>query len=183
MSDRSPEPPVVRFAELIRGAKDLESALRSIAKDIGVSNMSYVRFSSNKKSGANVLNVKSTYPFRWQARYFLKQYASIDPVLIHGKTAVDPFDWEDLMTDDVAVAHFFADAARHGVGQHGYSIPVRPDPDADFSIVSFNSDHASQEWDRYKAENAATMAQIATLMHAAAQNDRKRPPHSSSPSR
>lgn len=179
MSDCSSDPPVVRFAEIIRSAKDLETAFRSIAKDIGVSNLSCVRFSSNRKSGANVLTVKSTYPFRWQARYFLKQYASIDPVLVHGKTAVEPFDWQDLMTDDPAVGQFFEDAAKHGVGQNGYSVPVRPDPDADFSVVSFNSDHPNHEWLRYKAANDATMGQIAALIHAAVQNDRKRPPNSS----
>jgi LuxR family transcriptional regulator, quorum-sensing system regulator CinR len=169
MSHLSPDPSVARLIETLRAAKDLETALRSIAKDIGVSNVCCVRFSSVKKSDAKALTVKVTYPFRWQARYFLKQYASIDPVLSRGKTAVDPFDWEELVTDDPAVRQFFDDAARHGVGQNGYSIPVRPDPEADFSIVSFNSDHPKEEWVRFKAENTGKMAQLAILIHSAAQ--------------
>ncbi len=175
MSHRSPDPLVARLAQTIHSAKDLETALRSIAMDIGVSNISCVRFASVKGSGAKVLTVKVTFPFGWQARYFLKQYASIDPVIVHGKTAVEPFDWADLMTDDPAVQYFFEDAARHGVGQNGYSIPVRADPDADFSIVSFSSDRPKGEWVRFKAENAETMAQVAALIHAAAQSGPKRP--------
>jgi hypothetical protein len=174
MSYLSPDPLVARLSEMLHAAKDLETALRSIAKDIGVSNVSYARFSSGKRSDAKLMTAKVTYPFRWQATYFLKQYASIDPVITHGKSAVRPFDWEDLMTDDPAVRQFFEDAARHGVGQNGYSIPVRPDPDADFSLVSFNSDHRKEEWAPFKAENAARMAQLAVLIDAAALNDLKR---------
>ena len=122
-----------------------------------------------------MLTVKVTYPFRWQATYFLRQYGSIDPVVTHGKKAVQPFDWEDQRTDDPGVRQFFEDAVRHGVGQNGYSIPVRPDPDADFSVVSFSSNHSKEEWLRFKAENVVRMAELANLIHAAAQKDLKPP--------
>lgn len=174
MSHLSPDPLVARLAETLRGAKDLETGLRSIAKDIGVLHVSCALFSSAKGSSANLLTAKVTYPFRWQAAYFLKQYASIDPVITFGKTAIEPFDWEDLMTEDPAVRQFFEDAARHGVGQNGYSIPVRPDPDAEFSVVTFNSSHPRGEWVRFKAENTLRMIELAILIDAAAQNDRKR---------
>jgi hypothetical protein len=174
MSDLSQDPLVARLTATIRAAKDMETALRSIAPDLGVSYVCCVRFSSIKGSDAGVLSAKVTYPFRWQARYFLKQYVSIDPVLVHGKTAVEPFDWEELVTGVPAVRQFFEDAAKHGVGRNGYSIPVRPDPDADFSLVTFNSDHPKEEWARFKAENVARMAQVAVLIHSAAQDDRKR---------
>lgn len=174
MSHLSPDPLVAQLSETLHAAKDLETALRSIAKDVGVSNVSYARFSSGKRSDAKLMTAKVTYLFRWQATYFLKQYASIDPVITHGKTAVWPFDWEDVMKDDPAVRQFFEDAARHGVGQNGYSIPVRSDPGAEFSIISFSSDHSKQEWVRFKAENAGRMAQLAVLIDAAAQDDLKR---------
>ena len=175
MSHLSPDPLVARLAETIRGAKDLETALRSIAADIGVSHVCCTLFSSVNRSDANLLTARSTYPFRWQATYFLRQYMKIDPVVAHGKTAVQPFDWEELAMDDPTVRRFFEDAARHGVGQNGYTIPVRPDPDAIFSLVSFNSNHPKQEWERFKAENAARIAQLAALIDSAAQNDLKRP--------
>ena len=162
-------PLVTQLAETIRAAKDVETALRSIAKDMGVSHAACARFSSIDRPNPTLLAAKVTYPFRWQARYFLKQYALIDPVIRHGKTAVQPFDWEELVTDDPAVRRFFEDAAKHGVGQNGYSIPVRPEPDADFSVVSFNSDHPKEEWVRFKAENASRMVQFAILVHSVAQ--------------
>ncbi len=178
MSQLSSDPLIAQLSEFIRGAKDLETVLRSIAKGIGVSNACCARFSSVSTSDDRLLSAKVTYPFRWQARYFLKHYASIDPVITHGRTAIDPFDWEDMMTDDPAVRGFIAEAARNGVGKNGYSIPVRPDPHADFSVVSFNSDHPKEEWLRFKAENAARMSQLALLIHSAAQNDFNRPKQS-----
>ena len=176
MPHLSTDPLVTQLKETIRGVKDVETALRSIAKETGVSHTSCARFSSIEGLEATLLTAKVTYPFRWQARYFLKQYAVVDPVIRHGKTAVEPFDWEELVTDDPAVRQFFEDAAKHGVGQNGYSIPVRPGPDADFSVVSFNSDHPKKEWVRFKTENASRMVQLAILIHSIVQADPQRHP-------
>ena len=66
--------------------------------------------------GARVLRLFRTPPFSgllrssrrraWQARYFKKQYARIDPVIARGNEAVLPFDWDELPKDDPAFEHF-----------------------------------------------------------------------------
>lgn len=163
-----------RSTEPVHGKQELEVTLRLIATELGVLHVCCARFSSIKGFDANLVTAKVTYPFRWQARYFLKQYATIDPVITRSKTAVEPFDWEELATEGLAVQRFFEDAARHGVGQNGFSIPVRPDQETDFSVVSFNSNHTKPEWRQFKAENTEKMAQSAILIHSAAQNDLQR---------
>ena len=86
--------------------------------------MAYFPLCSQKSEDANLLSAICTYPVAWQARYFKKQYARIDPVIARGNEAVLPFDWDELPKDDPAVRAFFDDAVDHDVGRNGLSIPI-----------------------------------------------------------
>lgn len=174
LSSPSSDPLLLQCRHTLAKAMDIETALRAIAKDINVLYISCALFSSIRKFDSNLLTAKVTFPFRWQTRYFMKRYVTIDPVIIHGKTALEPYDWQDLRTGDPAVENFIADSVRHGVGRNGYSVPVRSDPDADFSIVSFNTNHEREEWERFKAEKAGLMAGVAILIDGAARSDLRR---------
>ena len=104
---------------------DLEQALKAIAANIGGLHIAYAPLWSQKSEDANLLSAICTYPVAWQARYFKKQYARIDPVIAWGNEAVLPFDWDELPKDDPAVRAFFDDAVDHDVGRNGLSIPIR----------------------------------------------------------
>ena len=64
---------------------------------------------------------------------------------------------------------FLADAANHGVGRNGLSIPVR-NRKGMFSVVSFTSDRSKIEWERYKNENNLKLQLLAVLIGLAAGN-------------
>jgi hypothetical protein len=117
----------IRLTDAILGddGPDLEQALKAIAANIGVLHISYAPLCSQKSEDANLFRAICTYPVAWQARYFKKQYARIDPVIARGSEAVLPFDWDELPKDDPATQAFFDDAADHDVGHNGLSIPVR----------------------------------------------------------
>ena len=53
----------------------------------------------------------------------MKGYGSVDPLITEGLQQAAPFDWSDLVGRDPAVDAFFADAAEHGIGPIGISIP------------------------------------------------------------
>src|SRR3984885_13069009 len=141
----------IRLTETIFGeeAPDLEETLKAIALNIGVLHIAYAPLSSQKSEDANLFRAICTYPAAWQARYFKKQYARIDPVMARGSEAVLPFDWDELPKDDPAARAFFDDAVHHDVGHNGLSIPVR-DRKGVRSLVSFTSDHSKDEWAEYK---------------------------------
>ena len=80
---------------------------------------------SDKSEDTTLLTAIFTYSTDWTRRYFAKQYVNTDPVIAFGRDAVVPFDWETLVGDNPAVRAFFDDAANHGVGRNGLSIPVR----------------------------------------------------------
>jgi hypothetical protein len=116
----------IRLTETILGddGPDLEQTLKAIAANIGVRHIAYAPLCSQKSEDANLFRAICTYPADWQARYFKKQYARIDPVIARGSEAVLPFDWDELPKDDPATQAFFDDAADHDVGHNGLSIPV-----------------------------------------------------------
>ena len=99
----------IRLTETILGddGPDLEQTLKAIATNIGVLHISYAPLCSQKSEDANLFSAICTYPVAWQARYFKKQYARIDPVLARGREAVLPFDWNELSRDDPANSSIF----------------------------------------------------------------------------
>ncbi len=159
----------IRLTDIILGQDepDLEQALKAIAVNIGVLHIAYVPLSSEKSEDANLLSAVCTYPVAWQARYFKKQYARIDPVIAWGSEAVLPFDWDELPKDDPAVRAFFDDAADHDVGRNGFSIPIRNRKGVR-SLVSFTSNHSKDDWAEYKSRNIVKLQPMAVLIDSAA---------------
>jgi LuxR family quorum-sensing system transcriptional regulator CciR len=166
----------VRLTDTILGYvhQDLAETLRTIAAEIGVLHIAYLRFASDKSSDTSLLTGLFTYSREWQARYFLKQYVTVDPVVSQGRFAVLPFDWETLIVDDPVVVGFFADALNHNVGRNGISIPVRSRKGA-FSLVSFSSNAPRLEWEAYKTNNIAKLQLLSVLIDSAANLNSKLP--------
>jgi len=165
----------IRLTDTILGydEPDLEQALKAIAADIGVLHIAHVPMSSQKSSDAKMLSAICTYPAAWQARYFKKQYARIDPVIARGSEAVLPFDWDELLLkDDPEVRAFLDDAAQHDVGRNGLSIPVRNRAGVR-SLVSFTSNHSKDDWAEYKSRNMVKLQLMAVLIDSAATIDFK----------
>jgi LuxR family transcriptional regulator, quorum-sensing system regulator CinR len=69
-------------------------------------------------------HIRLTYPASWIARYVKMAYGDIDPVLREGFRRTLPFEWRELAISGGADAAFMVDAAAHGVGPHGYTIPL-----------------------------------------------------------
>ncbi len=107
--------------------------------------------------------VRSTYPPEWWARYLLKGYVEVDPVVAAGLTHQLPFFWSDLDVAGNALV-LMADAEAHGLGRNGYSIPV-VDKDMRRSLLSLNSCWSTSEWKRYIGIHAGELAEIAHAMH------------------
>ena len=91
----------IKLTDKILGynSDDLADILKAIASEIGLLHIAHLRFATDQSSDASLLTAVVTYSREWQARYFLKQYLTIDPVVRHGRTALLPFDWETIAED------------------------------------------------------------------------------------
>ncbi len=158
----------IRLTDTILGydEQDLGETLKAIASEIGVRHIACLRFPLDKGCEASLTTAITTYSRGWQTQYFLKDYVHTDPVVAHGRNALLPFDWEKLASDDPTVLAFFADAAKHGVGRNGLSIPVRNRRGA-HTLVSYTSDHTKTEWARLQRQNMATLQKLSILIDSA----------------
>src|ERR1700688_3386847 len=65
----------IKLTDTILGysEQDLEETLKTIAADIGVCHIAYLRLSPDKSADASLLAAIVTYSVRWQHRYFEKK--------------------------------------------------------------------------------------------------------------
>ena len=170
------ESATARLTETILGNdnRDLAETLRTVASDIGLSHIAYLRLSPDKSPDICLLVAVVTYSRLWQHRYFVKKYMSTDPVIFYGREADQPFDWTNLPVDDPAAKAFFADALNHSVGRNGLSIPLRNRRGV-FALVSFTSDLPTDEWEAYKAANMKSLKLLSVLIDSASNINFKLP--------
>ena len=142
---------------------DVPEAVRAIAKPLGLKHVACLRFSVNTSEDVTLLSAIVTYSRDWQTRYFLRRYHMCDPVLAHARSATQPIDWREVARSSPEVEAFFADARQHGVGASGMTIPIRNRRNG-FTLVSFTSDLAENEWERFKLEHMANLRLIAALI-------------------
>ena len=166
-----------RLTEVILGTveQNLAETLRDIAAEIGLCHIAYLRLPPDKSADISLLVAVVTYSRLWQHRYFVKKYMVNDPVIQYGRQAAQPFDWENLPTDDPATKAFFADALNHSVGRNGLSIPLRNRRGV-FALVSFTSDLPKVEWEAYKTGNMRGLQLLSVLVDSAANINFKLPP-------
>jgi DNA-binding CsgD family transcriptional regulator len=147
------------------GDHDPAETLCTIASEIEISNIVYLRVSVDGTGDAcSLLSVFASSRL-WQQRYHLNKYLVYDPTVSYGRKTGEPFDWTNLPADDPATKAFLTDALNYGVGRNGVSVPLHGRRGV-FSLVSFTSDLSKQEWNAYKAANIDSFKLLAVLIDA-----------------
>ncbi len=113
------------FAELyekIERATSVDQSIRLFAWHYGTPFVTY-HLAQAVAPGFDAPFVRTTYPDAWVARYLLRDYVKIDPVVREGFQRMLPFSWHEIAIDDPAIA-LMQDAVAHGLSALGFSIPV-----------------------------------------------------------
>lgn len=87
----------------------------------------------------------TTYPHAWDERYRDKNYHRIDPVILGCFQRFHAVDWKQLDWSSKAARAFLDDALQHGVGNQGYSVPLRG-PSGQFALFTANHSCDDQTW-------------------------------------
>lgn len=87
----------------------------------------------------------TTYPDAWAERYQEKNYHRIDPVILGCFQRFHPVDWKSLDWSGKVAKTFLLDAQEHGVGNQGYSIPIRG-PNGQFALFTVNHSCDDETW-------------------------------------
>lgn len=127
--------------------EDLQSAIEWLRDHYAVDDIVYHWVSSDgEQYGCG------TYDPKWVVRYLEKGYLRIDPVVIGCYQRFHPVDWKRLDWSSKSARAFQKDAASYGVGNQGYSIPIRG-PNGQFALFTVSHSCEDDTWAHFTELN------------------------------
>lgn len=89
-----------------------------------------------------------TYAPEWAQHYVEQNYLRIDPVIIGCFQRFHPVNWKAMDWSSKAAKALLVDAMNHGVGNQGYSIPIRG-PSGQFALFTANHTTSDAQWEAF----------------------------------
>lgn len=108
-----------------------------------------------------------TYDPAWAQRYQDQDYIRIDPVVLGCFQRFHPVDWKSLDWTSKAVRAFRADSIAHGVGNQGFSIPIRG-PNGQFALLTLSHTCSDASWEAFMFSYQRDLIVIAHYLNAKA---------------
>ncbi|MEM6385962.1 MAG: autoinducer binding domain-containing protein [Pseudomonadota bacterium] len=122
---------------------ELDGAILSLSDELHVEHVVYHSVSSSGDQYA-----VTTYHPIWVDQYLGNDYARIDPVVQACLRRFHPVDWRRLDWSGKVTKEFLHEAVDAGVGQQGFSIPIRG-PSGQFALFSVSSQENEELWAKY----------------------------------
>ncbi len=146
---------ILEAVDRATSVEELQSAIERLRDTFDVKHMVYHWVSaSGQQYGCG------TYAGDWVARYVAKDYLRIDPVVVGCLQTFQPIDWKKLDWSGKAQRAFQLDAMAHGVGNQGFSIPIRG-PNGQFALFTVNHDTQDDCWARFQQQHRRDLILIA----------------------
>lgn len=89
-----------------------------------------------------------TYSSEWVDRYLEKDYLRMDPVIFGCFQRFTPVNWKQLDWSAKAAKAFLVEAIDFGVGNQGYTIPIRG-PQGQFALFTVNNTASDADWEAF----------------------------------
>ncbi len=101
-----------------------------------------------------------TYDPKWVQRYLKQDYLKIDPVVLGCFQRFHPVDWKRFDWTGKQARAFQKEAIEYGVGNQGYSVPIRG-PNGQFALFSVSHSCTDADWEAFVREHRRDMILIA----------------------
>ncbi len=101
-----------------------------------------------------------TYSSDWVDRYLEMEYLRTDPVIFGCLQRFTPVDWKQLDWSTKPARTFFQEAVEYGIGNQGYTIPMRG-PKGQFALFTANNSCDDGPWQKFVDKNARDLMVIA----------------------
>lgn len=105
-----------------------------------------------------------TYSREWARLYTQRDYLRVDPVIIGCFQRFHPVDWKRLDWSTKSARAFQQEAIRHGIGNQGFSIPIRG-PNGQFALFTVSHNCTDDEWERFTIKNRRDLILIAHMFN------------------
>lgn len=153
------------FLEALQGARsleDLQARTEELRDRYKVAHVIYHWVNqAGERFGAG------TYSQDWVDRYVEKDYLRMDPVIFGCFQKFIPMNWKMLDWSSKAAQAFWDEAVAYGVGNQGYTIPVRG-PNGQFALFTLSDTCDDAEWSEFIACNGRDLMIIAHEFNQAA---------------
>jgi len=117
-----------------------------------------------------------TYDPKWVQHYVDKDYLRVDPVVLGCFQRFHPVDWKRLDWSSRAARAFRKDAIDHGVGNQGFSVPIRG-PNGQFALFTLSHTASDEDWAEFAEMNQRDIILIAHFLNQKAlEIEKKRAP-------
>lgn len=148
---------------IIEEKADIQAIVTGLRDYLNIDHVVYV---TSKFGGSPSTDpyIRLTYPASWLARYLGMGYSDVDPILREGFRRTLPFEWRELGISGGPEAAFLADATAHGVGPHGYSVPVST-KHGHRGLLAVSFSGSEGEWAEFLAAAQPALIQIANRLH------------------
>lgn len=100
------------------------------------------------------------YSAEWQEKYISENYVRIDPVIQGCYQRFHPVNWKRLEWSSKAAREFLQISSQYGVGNQGYSIPIRG-PNGQFALFTVNHSCSDEAWAKFTLEHRRDLILIA----------------------
>ncbi len=134
---------------------DLQNLIEQFRDLLSVDHMVYHWVSSaGEQYGCGI------YSPIWVQRYLDQDYVRIDPVIQGGYKRFHPVDWKRLDWSGKAARTFQVEAIEYGIGNQGYSVPVRG-PNGQFALFTVSHNCDDLTWAAFTEEHRRDLILIA----------------------
>ncbi len=138
------------FLDNLQQVRTLDELTRHIVELRDTLDVEHVVYHSVNSTGEQYAAL--TYSDEWVERYLDKNYARIDPVVQGCYRRFVPVDWKALDWSGKQQRDFMAEAIDAGVGNQGFSLPIRG-PNGQFACFTVNHRSSDDQWEKYTREN------------------------------
>lgn len=135
--------PFLDQLQRVETLSELDKVILSLSDALNVEHVVYHSVSSTGNEYA-----VTTYSPIWVDQYLGNDYARIDPVVQACVRRFHPIDWKRLDWSGKSTRSFLGEAIDSGVGNQGFSVPIRG-PSGQFALFSVSSSDADDTWARY----------------------------------
>lgn len=141
------------------GLDGIQTAVEELRDAFGVDHMMYHWVvSTGEQFGCG------TYSAAWIDRYVEQNYERIDPVIGGCFQRFHPVDWKRLDWSSKAARAFLTEALEYGVGNQGFSVPIRG-PNGQFALFTVNHSCSDDEWTDFTEAHRRSLILIAHFLN------------------
>ncbi len=148
--------------ETIQNAKRLDDLVREIRRLRDCLEVEHVVYHSVNSTGSQYAAM--TYADAWADHYVEREYARVDPVVQGCYQRFHPVDWKQLDWSGKAARGFLGEALDAGVGNQGFSIPIRG-PAGQFALFTVSHRSGDAEWAAFTREHVPDLLVLAHFVN------------------